>query len=178
MIILTWALTWPLNSVSATCWGSFTWLMQLARLLHRRQFCQTTLGSLQIEASMILVFISASLWGCLGCEESLDGALPQNQLNNCYAWIYLLGINQWELHFNFSHSLTISQKVLRSWGMILHWKTTLFKQNQTWWYIIPWWPPYQRHFQIYLAESAFVGVAIEWSSSQNCFETPVEKQLL
>ena len=32
-----------------------------------------TLRSPQIELLMILVFISASLWGCLGCEELPDG---------------------------------------------------------------------------------------------------------
>ena len=34
-----------------------------------------TLRSPQIEPLMILVFISASLWGCLGCDKLPDGKI-------------------------------------------------------------------------------------------------------
>ena len=78
VITLTWALTCPLISVSATCWGSFNWLIHMKSLMERKtgKSCYNCHNSAfveanrlrlpQMEAVMMFKFISASLWGCLG----------------------------------------------------------------------------------------------------------------
>ena len=77
VITLTLALTCPLISVSATCWGSFNWLVHMNRCKESRiKSCYNCHNSAlveanrlrlpQMEAVMMFKFISASLWGCLG----------------------------------------------------------------------------------------------------------------
>ena len=77
VITLTLALTCPLISVSATCWGSFNWLIHMNRCKESRiKSCYNCHNSAlveanrlrlpQMEAVMMFKFISASLWGCLG----------------------------------------------------------------------------------------------------------------
>lgn len=116
----TWAWTWLFNWVSATCWGGFTWLVNLLQKM--RGVIDIIVRSPQMETLMILLFISASLWGCLTCESSTVGRsttkilevsmclnvwfLHQHYPNTCtglkteYSKCYLLGYCCWALEQN------------------------------------------------------------------------------
>ena len=67
-ISLIWALIWHLNSVSATCWGSLKWQEPLCELKFQL-WKEIPLRPPQTEKLLILVFTSASFWGCLSDDK-------------------------------------------------------------------------------------------------------------
>ena len=98
-ITLIWALTWALNSASATCWGSFTWLVQLTKLLQRVVFVwkltqMTSNGGIDDSCVHKCFSLGLSwLW-------PRHGAMPYTRFDTSGNPV------QSELHLNFSHSLS------------------------------------------------------------------------